>query len=29
MERLTCPMPPDRGAREYKSIFSVQQDKLG
>lgn len=24
-----CPLPPDWGAGEYKSIFSVQQDKLG
>jgi ectoine hydroxylase len=24
-----CPMPPDWGAGEYSSIFSVQQEKLG
>jgi ectoine hydroxylase len=24
-----CPMPPDWGAGEYKSIFSAQQEKLG
>lgn len=28
-DREPCPMPPDWGAGEYKSIFSVQQDRLG
>lgn len=29
MDAEPCPMPPDWGAGEYSSIFSVQQEKLG
>lgn len=28
-DRDPCPMPPDWGAGDYSSIFSVQQEKLG
>jgi ectoine hydroxylase len=29
MSDTPCPMPPDWGAGDYSSIFSVQQEKLG